>query len=479
MPYYARDHNFCSRPGAFSERKSRWKEAKNAGFTSHEWAQHAVMRRERRWHRVCHGSQVADGRVFLRAAPTTFYLGREETMSQNPIWLDDLMTRDVAVEWFESVALVQAVCKEIIEAGKEPDGFPTAADLLLQPDGSIGVMRIAAGEDAARAAARMITNLGGGPFPVQLRLALSQAAAGEPATSTLRAFSDTLRFFERPNPQDILQHLYKRVSTAPSKTQAPAQVASAPAVQDKPPTPETTKEKKKGRRRGRLAAAAAVIVVAASVSLVFFGFGGADTQIRNAMGSVRESVSEKLGLSSSGAPSEAVEKPVAAPVKARMTPTPHKSAVHAARLPAAASANRESPLTAFGFPILGGVGLAPLHRGAVDTDRVGRVDEIIYPELETPTLESEIRIYSSNDSDVLPPRPVYPQLPTPDSIRKDAAVVELLIGTDGLVERVKLRTAPRTIHDVMLLSAAKAWRFDPASIDGAPVKFLYRIAIAP
>jgi hypothetical protein len=31
----------------------------------------------------------------------------------------------------------------------------------------------------------------------------------------------------------------------------------------------------------------------------------------------------------------------------------------------------------------------------------------------------------------------------------------------------------------MLLSAAKAWRFDPASIDGAPVKFLYRIAIAP
>ena len=209
------------------------------------------MRPERRWHRACHGCQVADGRVFLRAAPTIFYLGREKTMSQNPIRLDDLMTRDVAVEWFESVALVQAVCKEIIEAGKEPDGFPTAADLLLQPDGSIGVQRIAAGEDATGAAARMITNLGGGPFPVQLRLALSQAAAGEPATSTLRAFSDTLRFFERPNPQDILQHLYKRVSTAPSKTQAPAQVASAPAVQDKPPTPESKGPARRRCRRDR------------------------------------------------------------------------------------------------------------------------------------------------------------------------------------------------------------------------------------
>jgi hypothetical protein len=193
------------------------------------------------------------------------------------------------------------------------------------------------------------------------------------------------------------------------------------------------------------------------------------------MGSVRESVSEKLGLSSSGAPSEAVEQPVAAPAKARVTHTPHKSGVPAARRPTAANANRESPLPVFGLPILEAVGLAPLHRG--DTERVGRVDEIIYPERETPTLEP--RVYSSNDSDVLPPRPVYPQLPPPDSIRKDAAVFELLIGTDGLVERVKLRTAPRTIHDVMLLSAAKAWRFDPASIDGAPVKFLYRIAIAP
>jgi hypothetical protein len=402
-------------------------------------------------------------------------------MSQNPIRLDDLMARDVAVEWFESVALIQVVCKQIIEADKESDGFPTPADLLLQPDGSIAIVRIPSGEAAARAAARMITNLGSGPFPVQLRLALSQTAAGEPATSALSAFSDTLRFFERPNREDILRQLYERAATAPGKTQAHTEVASASPVQDKPPArAETTKEKQRGRRTGRLAAAV-VIVAATSVSLVLFGFGATDTQIRSAMGSVRESVREKLGLPSSGAASEAVEKPaMTAAAEARVTHTPHKSRVHeAARRPAAANANGESPLPASGFPILGGVGLAPLQRGASDTDQVGRVDVIIYAEPETPTLEPEARIYSSNDSGVRPPRPIYPQLPGPGSIRKDAAVVELLIGTDGLVEHVKLRTLPRTIHDVMLLSAAKAWRFDPASIDGAPVRFLYRIAIAP
>jgi outer membrane biosynthesis protein TonB len=49
--------------------------------------------------------------------------------------------------------------------------------------------------------------------------------------------------------------------------------------------------------------------------------------------------------------------------------------------------------------------------------------------------------------------------------------LELTIGANGLVERVKMLSAPRNVHEFMLLSAAKAWRFEPARIDGHPVRF--------
>jgi hypothetical protein len=52
-----------------------------------------------------------------------------------------------------------------------------------------------------------------------------------------------------------------------------------------------------------------------------------------------------------------------------------------------------------------------------------------------------------------------------------------VIAPDGLVERVYLRTTPRDIHEFMLLSAAKAWRFEPALRDGRPVRFLHSVAL--
>jgi hypothetical protein len=42
---------------------------------------------------------------------------------------------------------------------------------------------------------------------------------------------------------------------------------------------------------------------------------------------------------------------------------------------------------------------------------------------------------------------------------------------------VRRRTPPRNIHEFMLVSAAKAWRFDPATLNGWPVRFLHDVAI--
>jgi len=53
--------------------------------------------------------------------------------------------------------------------------------------------------------------------------------------------------------------------------------------------------------------------------------------------------------------------------------------------------------------------------------------------------------------------------------------MEVIVGEDGSVERVRLVSAARRMTDMMLLSGAKSWRFAPALRDGQPVR--YRITI--
>lgn len=89
-------------------------------------------------------------------------------------------------------------------------------------------------------------------------------------------------------------------------------------------------------------------------------------------------------------------------------------------------------------------------------------------------------IYSTADSEVTPPRQVYPALPAEPPtgyLKRALTLVDLVIAPDGLVERVHLRTPPRDIHEFMLLSAAKAWRFQPALLDGRPVRFRHSVAL--
>ena len=87
---------------------------------------------------------------------------------------------------------------------------------------------------------------------------------------------------------------------------------------------------------------------------------------------------------------------------------------------------------------------------------------------------------SRADAGVTPPQQVYPALPAEPataSLKRALTVVDLIVAPDGLVERVHLRTPPHTIHEFMLLSAVKAWRFQPALLDGRPVRFRYSVTL--
>jgi hypothetical protein len=88
-------------------------------------------------------------------------------------------------------------------------------------------------------------------------------------------------------------------------------------------------------------------------------------------------------------------------------------------------------------------------------------------------------VYSDADEDVVPPSPIDPRFPSviPRGTRLDEfAEFEVLVTESGGVESVKALRVPATMSEAvsmtMSLSAAKTWRFHPATKEGVPVKYL-------
>jgi len=100
-----------------------------------------------------------------------------------------------------------------------------------------------------------------------------------------------------------------------------------------------------------------------------------------------------------------------------------------------------------------------------------------------PKVKTDQQIYSTDDADVQPPTLRWPQLPSVGSDRpfdeaeEGVGLVELLLDEKGIVERLKFLTPPGRFGERMLLSAMKAWRYQPATKDGRPVRFLQRVKL--
>jgi hypothetical protein len=88
--------------------------------------------------------------------------------------------------------------------------------------------------------------------------------------------------------------------------------------------------------------------------------------------------------------------------------------------------------------------------------------------------EQSIPVYSSADLDVRPPLLLHPQLPPPLVDERRARMVntmELVVSESGTVLQVRLIDGPRRMPDMMLLSGAKMWRFQPAVKDSEAVRY--------
>jgi TonB family protein len=99
------------------------------------------------------------------------------------------------------------------------------------------------------------------------------------------------------------------------------------------------------------------------------------------------------------------------------------------------------------------------------------------PIVDEPLVVEDHSIYTAADLDVVPPILLSRDLSSWRQSRQPYVdLVEVMVSQDGDVERIRLVSEPRRMIDMMALSAAKMWRFDPALKDGEPVR--YRLVLA-
>jgi TonB family protein len=87
----------------------------------------------------------------------------------------------------------------------------------------------------------------------------------------------------------------------------------------------------------------------------------------------------------------------------------------------------------------------------------------------------EPRVWTAEDAGVTLPvalRQDIPRVPTPIAAQaRERGLLELVIDEQGRVINLVLRLSIHPMYDPQLLAAAREWRYKPATVDGAPVKF--------
>ena len=97
-----------------------------------------------------------------------------------------------------------------------------------------------------------------------------------------------------------------------------------------------------------------------------------------------------------------------------------------------------------------------------------------------PPARDMTRVFTTDDSDVVAPVTVRQNMPRfPITLRETAAgVLELVIDTTGGVQSVRLLESVHPQYDSLLLQAARSWKYQPAHLEGTPVRYVKRIQIS-
>jgi len=118
-------------------------------------------------------------------------------------------------------------------------------------------------------------------------------------------------------------------------------------------------------------------------------------------------------------------------------------------------------------------GNQPATTAIESQDAAGGVTPPPVPPLLPGRAVPDLKIYSSSDGGVQPPRLRSAEIPELliAGFEKRQNQVELIISEKGQVQQAHMIGPPQRMPDVMLLSRAKELLFEPAIRDGVPVRY--------
>jgi hypothetical protein len=102
------------------------------------------------------------------------------------------------------------------------------------------------------------------------------------------------------------------------------------------------------------------------------------------------------------------------------------------------------------------------------------------PKIEARPVRPVRAVYSADDRDVIAPVALQQRVPRfPAAVTRPlTGVVEFVVDESGAVQAPMMLVGIDAAYDAMVVGAAKKWTYQPAIVDGKPVKYIKRLTIS-
>lgn len=408
--------------------------------------------------------------------------------------LQDLTLLKVAVSWQEAVA----VMLELISHLRNRTQFPDARAVVLSDIGETRVVsgRAASGNPVRLAACLLSELLGSAASPPELQAAIAQNLAAQPRHTTLGEFAAALAFFERPGRRGDVAAVYSRAHALHAKAAAGLELDRLRARAAREQEIVTAKPTAQSPWRGRAAqfsVIAALSIVIAAGAMALFAMAFAPAPARDDAGAELDPSTPFTTLAAAGSEAKRLVEegitrilsPRSASEGTSPTPPPAPTRTSRSRRSAATSgSNAGAPAPAESGEAVVAATVPPevemivsARDIAASAPRESTALASGEPDTTTPTVGPT---FTALD-DVQPATLVRPQLPSrllDGPPTPDASFLDMVIDETGRVEFVRLEAVRSQVNEKMLVSAAKAWLFDPAIREGQPVRYRMRVQIS-
>ena len=356
-----------------------------------------------------------------------------------------------------------------------PLNVPTLSQIAILPNGSVQIEggRPHPAGPVAGLAGLMEQLLDSTGCPQQLLDIQRQARANPPVFASPQALHAALEYFARPGSQDELAAYYRGASVALDQTLKNRELD---ALKEKTKATQETEKKaaQKPRSRAMLYLALAVVAVTAIGGALFWmRYGGQAPAVMNQSAGAALDAIATTGKDLTAAASTMVAEMVGAPREPTPSPPTPPPAPPVVAPKSRPRGSREAPRQP-GLNAGQRATLPPMEPEPTPTDGFGTAEtDAALPDIDN-------RVYGARDIDVKPAELVYQQFPSQyvETVpNAHPGQLDILVLEDGTVGEVRLRPDSNRLQDRMLISAAKAWRFRPATRGGRPVKFRLLVPI--